>query len=183
MAKLQDKFFNRVIEGDLELGENENSQVVKAVEDTSALKVFENIVDKDGHKRFIEGEGIPETITGLSVLYNKWSLSGSHLMFVFAFKLDASSAVGGGSTFIRYTLPQWIMDKIAVLFGSYSVDNQKFDYFDNNGTPYDARIQLRKQDGQIKIATTGAIGQNVETRGRFEFDLLIDNAEPETQGE
>ena len=75
------------------------------------LKAFENIVDKDGHKRFIEGPITGITITGLTFTYNRWSLSGSHLLYVVAGKID-NGAVLPNQTLCRAYLPQWILDKI-----------------------------------------------------------------------
>ena len=46
---------------------------------------MEDIVDADGHKRFIEGNVTPANIIGENdIQYAKWSLSGSHLMIVLA---------------------------------------------------------------------------------------------------
>ena len=62
-------------------------QLLEAVEqeaEVNGLKAFENIVDKDGHKRFIEGTPTNPTIEGVEITYAKWSLSGTHLMLVMA---------------------------------------------------------------------------------------------------
>ena len=72
-----------------QLEEIANKQVQEQVSsgELENVKVFENIVDKDGHKRFIEGDITFENITGVSKVYGKWSLSGNHLMIVICPKL------------------------------------------------------------------------------------------------
>ena len=89
------------------------SMAVDSVEKKNNLKVFENIVDKDGHKRFIEGDITPAETTGITFTYAKWSLSGSHLQIVLAMTI----AAGTYSTFYLgdiTNLPKWIFDKISV---------------------------------------------------------------------
>lgn len=146
---------------------------------TGDANIFENIKDKNGHARFIEGEGSQFSIEGVTALYNKWSLSGTHLMLVFAFEIDANKSITSGDRIVEYSLPEWIMDKIAVLFGNYSVANQTFDIFTNDGTATQTRMQLRKQGGKLSIATTEALGSTVKLKSRIEFDLLIDNEDEE----
>ena len=68
------------------------SMAVDSVEEKENLEIFERIVDKDGHKRFIEGEiELADSITYLTNLYGKWSLSGSHLMLVICIRTDENT--------------------------------------------------------------------------------------------
>ena len=84
------------------------NQLLKAVENESkenGLKVFENIVDKDGHKRFIEFDLSPKTITGITPVYAKASLSGSHFMVVYAGTIENATAISGGTNICDIPLP------------------------------------------------------------------------------
>lgn len=57
---------------------------IKKLENLLEGVAFEDIVDKNGNPRFIEGTITPETISGITFTYCKWSLSGTHLMIVLA---------------------------------------------------------------------------------------------------
>jgi len=53
-----------------------------------ATKLSE-IRDSNGNQRFIEGDGV-NNLENIEVAYSKWSLSGTHLMIVFAFKIPST---------------------------------------------------------------------------------------------
>lgn len=138
--------------------------------------LMENIVDSDGHKRFVEGSITMETITGVTQVYGKWSLSGSHLMIVIVGKLEASASLPVAEL-AKVALPNWIYDKI-VPFSSVYVDVDKpFKLTDIiNYATEDLAVHLWKQDGEIHITnsndTTPLSNEGVF---RIQFDLLIDN--------
>ena len=52
-----------------------------------------NIVDADGHNRFIEGNIATEEIEGVTWAYARWSLSGTHLMCVLAGTIEDETAL------------------------------------------------------------------------------------------
>ena len=78
------------------------------------VKVFEEIVDKDAHKRFIEGEGdIVLEQEGVDFTYAKWSLSGSHLLLVIAGTVEDETVLTSSTTaIVNFYVPKWIYDKI-----------------------------------------------------------------------
>ena len=173
MAKLTDKFFNRVIEGPLVLEDVEKAQVIEAVEADSNIKIFENIVDKDGHKRFIEGDITIETIEGVTQTYGKWSLSGSHLMIVVGANFANASVIANGKL-ANINLPQWIVDKITPLFSTIAIRHNETLW----NTDYSSQtliVNVEKQDNKI-VMYNGPLTLTKDRVGRFEFDLLIDNA-------
>ena len=156
---------NQPVEGD----EIENLEV------SGELKAFENIVDKDGHARFIEGDFdvLPEA-TGVSKIYAKWSLSGSHLMIVLCFSLE--DATSFSTTYMaKVELPQWIKDKMVPVFTNNIIPyvgiiiaNEAYNSTQN------ANIALRKNDNDI-ILVMASITTTAKRYGRIQFDLLIDD--------
>lgn len=176
MAKLQDKFFNRVIEGDLELESNEKAQVIEAVEEDSSLKVFEDIVDKDGHKRFVEGDIDTATISGVSFTYGKWSLSGTHLMIVIAFDIVSGTFLNSLSLG-TITLPKWIYDKIVPLWADAFIEVKTLPVYNDDWTNQNLSVALSlKGNNQLDIRIPAVSFTASRNRSaRFGYDLLIDN--------
>lgn len=155
---------------------------------TGDVKCFENIVDKDGHKRFIEGEGTTPTITltgegnTYDILYSKWSLSGTHLMIVLSFIVNPTSDTK--ITDIQWALsdiPEWVADKI-VATSSNIVDRKQSYLFDESGNTLQEMTMSIMKDNDDTIRLTN-LSQSAEYDEPFmmrvQLDLLIDNAESE----
>ena len=178
MAKLTDKFFNRIIEGPLQLEEGEKAQVISAVEGDSNLKIFENIVDKDGHKRFFDGNGsnVPDIFSGT---YCKFSLSGSHLLMVLGATLNPDKEISAYQELCKFNLPEWIMEKIFPLAGAF-LEYKDEVMIDGSYNLTKFGCSLNKKTDYLSIDLDGnAIASSAYYRSfRIAFDLLIDN-EPE----
>lgn len=129
---------------------------------------LDDIVDSQGNKRFIEGEG-SSSLEGITIKYNKWSLSGTHLMLVLSFV--TTGAITSYSILATYNLPDYILNKIvAVAFNDLVCEK--------NETSMDANIELRKfqlkkQNNEIKMVTFSSISAGREFR--VQMDLLIDS--------
>lgn len=133
---------------------------------------LENIVDKDGHKRFIEGDFTPETISGVTYTYHKWSLSGTHLMFVLAGTIADTTALPF-SALAYITLPSWIFNKIYPTYGI--VIERKSQLFGSSDTTTQSGTAiLFKDTTQIRISLA-SITMTATRSFRIAFDLLIDN--------
>ena len=105
-------------------------------------KIFENIVDSQGHKRFDDGDiALVEGVNEITKTYGKWSLSGTHLLIVFCGSM-ADTTVWTNKTFAIVNLPDWIKDKIVPVH-SGSVIEQKT-LFLYGGTAQSATIYLEK---------------------------------------
>lgn len=137
---------------------------------------LDGIVDADGNQRFIEGdiEGyeLPE---GITLSYGKWSLSGTHLMFVFILDGLNATAMDGYQRLTQFIeMPEWIKDKIINSFGNV-VGQQTFYRWDSAGGTQTMTFRLYKNaDKQIYISNTGALTLSADRRIRVQFDLLID---------
>jgi len=148
-----------------------NAQTIGAI---SELPVFENIVDKDGNKRFIEGNIATGTITDVIFTYAKWSLSGTHLMIVLAG--NATNGANFQGEFALFTIPSFIHNKIVALFGSSdNVAKVNFSMFNDDLSTQETSAYLQKQaDNKLRIYVNG-ITLTKDRQFRIEFDLLIDD--------
>lgn len=136
-------------------------------------KLFENIVDKDGHKRFIEGDINLNAITGLTKLYGKWSLSGTHLMLVLAGKIDNGAELPN-QTICAISLPEWVFNKITAIAGS-RIDARSVVAYDSGiNTNQTFQVILNKRTNDV-IFYMSSITATDDRYFRFTFDLLIDN--------
>ena len=146
------------------------------IENADSLKIFENIVDEDGHERFIEGNGSVEASrTDIHTKYLKWSLSGSHLMLVACFEVDNGATFAGGRPFI-FELPQWIMDKIVPVWNNRYIINYTGAFYGDDFTSQSYGCVLDKVDNKLKFYFhTGSLTLTKKRATRIEFDLLIDN--------
>ena len=151
-------------------------QLLEAVEQESkinGIKVFENIVDKDGHKRFIEGEGVkPESQVGITLTYNKWSLSGTHLMCVIGMNVLNGTSLDN-NIYFRVPLPQWILDKIYPVVNT-TISAVNYSFLASNFSGQSSSGWLKK-DTDCLTFSMSAITLTADRNCRVQLDLLIDN--------
>ena len=150
-------------------------QLLEAVEqeaEVNGLKVFENIVDKDGYKRFIEGD--IEVVDALSEnkIYGKWSLSGSHLSLVLCLSGSENDTISGNIT-KPIALPSWVLTNIHPL-GSTVVDLKSFNWFGSDNTTQSVSVYLEKASNNLRVYSN-SITLTKNRNVRMAFDLLIDN--------
>jgi len=154
------------VSGDLELGE------------TSEAKIFENIVDADGNKRFIAGDLTKDS--GLDEKarfeYAKWTLSGSHLMIVCMFEvLEAFTA--SGTTLASITIPEWLGAKIHPMGSTQhiAVIDSTYGYTPNNlaasASPIRTYLGKTNDTGLYIIIESGTT--ELGKYYRVVFDLVI----------
>lgn len=154
-------------------------KVLSVVQTQNVVGTMEEIKDANGNLRFIEGDGIlPYTVTGLTITYNKWSLSGTHLMFVVAGNFDAGSYdISSGMGLGQYTIPTWVLNKIYPVWNQF-IELKTVRATATNWTATNFSVVLRKDPTQITIVipnSTNAMVFNNDSSFRIQFDLLIDN--------
>lgn len=156
---------NESVEGDMSIGGD--------LEVEGDAKLFENIVDKDGHKRFIEGDITIIDTEGLTQKYGKWSLCGSHLLIVLACEIANGTTISGKRCVID--VPNWVKDKIVPLFASLVIYKQEV-AFANDSSSQNMTFYLQKSsvDGEISIHNASITASAIRNF-RIAFDLLIDN--------
>lgn len=158
---------NQPVEGD----ELENLEV------SGELKAFENIVDKDGHKRFIEGDGVPLEKEGFTSTYCKWSLSGTHLMCVLAGTIADTTAITATDSLAKFYCPAWVMAKIFPVW-SNNIEAKNIIMFASDWTQQNLQVKVQKanvDDTYIINFEAGAVTLTKDRNFRVQFDLLIDN--------
>lgn len=134
---------------------------------------LDDIVDSQGNKRFVEGNatisGIPSE---LEVAYNKWSLSGTHLMLVLCIKNNSSrgKTITAPVDFATYNLPSYILNKVSTVVGNL-VDQKAFTIW---GTSNTTEIRLNKDNDVLHFKTFANIDIGSNQSIRIQFDLLID---------
>lgn len=151
------------------------SLAVDSVEKKTDLKVFENIVDKDGHKRFIEGDITAETISGVTQTYGKWSLSGTHLMIVLGLTIADAITLNNGDVLAVVNLPEWVVSKLSVLFAN-RIDSKQFLAFGANYSSQVFNVSLNKiaPGNDTKIIKIDNLTLTAERNVRIQLDFLID---------
>ena len=150
--------------------------------DMKNVKVFEDVVDKNGHQRFIEGNITPEEITGFTYTYAKWSLSGTHLIIVIAGYMPSGTDIPVWQTLLaNVILPKWIIDKIFPTTTSYLLSSDfKYAPMASSGSSPTSRpitATLDKPNNTLKLYFdgTGTPSVSFDSGFRLAIDLLIDN--------
>lgn len=149
--------------------------------DISELPVFENIVDKDGHKRFIEGDITlrDEVPSGFKKTYGKWSLSGTHLLIVLAGEVDNGTEFSAQTICDMNDIPSWIPEKVQLLRPNERVVDQ-YNLVLYGGSAQNVSVYLEKSSGSVLRLYLSSFTASSDKTFRINFDLLIDNGETET---
>lgn len=134
---------------------------------------LEDIVDSAGNKRFIENNGIANTVTGLIVNYCKWSLSGTHLMLVCAGTLANANTFNFGTIIANYELPDYIKSKIIPVWGS-NIEVKDVIIISGNDTTQTLKIKLNKYGDGVRFIVSESLTTTAQRNFRVQFDLLID---------
>ena len=160
-----------------QLKEIANKQVQEQVSsgNLTNLKVFEEIVDKDGHKRFIEENGTPLELEGFESVYCKWSLSGTHIMFVLAGNVASTTTIPSSAKLATFNPPQWIMDKIYPIFATKRIEVKGVNAWSSGWTSQTITAVLTKESNSINFETISSLTLTDDRSFRLQYDLVIDN--------
>lgn len=134
---------------------------------------LDDIVDSQGNKRFIEGNGVVPTITGFSFSYCKWSLSGTHLMLVCAGSIASGTTIAGLTKFADFNVPSWVKDKIVAVVGEV-IEYKNIDAYNTDYSSQTFRVVLRKQYA-LTFSFNSEFTATKARNFRIQFDLLIDS--------
>ena len=141
-------------------------------EGSIANPLMENIKDKNGNLRFIEDDITVPTISGLTLNYAKWSISGTHLMIVLAGEIEDATTISG-SNLVTINLPQWVKDKIFTTSGVIVYSQSVTLVADDLSTQSWLLYLQKPNDETINIYNT-ALTTTKKRYFRVQFDLLID---------
>lgn len=144
----------------------------------NTISSMERIVDANDNFRFVEGSGTVNQSSKYENTYNKWSLSGTHLMIVFAGTLLANKTLENQFDMVDITIPQYIFNKIRVLFGTVSIDEKDCKFYGAGGSNTDTKnIRLIKTSGRNKVTIRFVNSDYTPTENKtfkIQFDLIID---------
>ena len=145
-------------------------------EDANPLVICENFKDANGDSRFVEGNLTTNTITGVTFSYAKWSLSGSHLIFVLAGTIANGSSFTN-QTFATVTLPAYIADKIIPVWANDFIELKNVTLTDDSWGTQTMTITIAKSGATtIYFYQPGTVNASSDKHFRIQFDLLIDMA-------
>lgn len=138
-------------------------------------KDMTTLVDSAGNPRFIEGDGVGLEQEGVTITYCKWSLSGTHLMFVVAGTVANSTVIANSANIAQYTLPNWIRNKIYPVWGTYYIETKDINFTATDWSKQTSGVTLTKLTNTINITKSSALTLTANRGFRIQFDLLIDN--------
>lgn len=154
------------------------------VDPTELPTLMSNIVDSHGNKRFIEGDiNLTQQFSNLGItkLYGKWSLSGTHLMIVIAINIPANVTTPVNGIICIINFPGYIKDKLIGLWDT-TLDIKNFmvrnatAWYLNSGLNLKDVTMYTLSDGRIVIQTSASrITTEVQSTCRIQFDFLIDS--------
>lgn len=140
-------------------------------------KDITTLVDAQGHERFIDFDGVGIEQEGIEVLYNKASLSGTHLLVVLALSVSNGTTIAGDSVLTSFTIPQWILDKIVPIQATVVTNGQPLYFRDSDWSAQSGDVVLEKRTDKITITyVSNSLTMTADRIGRVQIDLLIDNA-------
>lgn len=174
--ELEDSKVDTDVDELLEEVEDIKEDVADIIDGTTHL--FENITDRNGNKRFVEGDITMETIDGVTQTYGKWSLSGSHLMIVVAGSIASGTIVTTSTSFAKVTLPAWVHAKLLPIIQdgvSVCYFNDGFYAIDNSQQSCVFRLSKRANQDYVGIDSISNVTMNTTRAFRIHFDLLIDD--------
>jgi len=155
------------------------SSIVVALDGTQTFTnvlngaLMENIIDKDGHNRFIEDDINLDETSGVTNVYGKWSLSGSHLMIVLSIKVDNTTNLSG--RIANISIPKFIYDKIFPSGESNVVDYVNVLAWDSTATTNQTLNGILYKGTSQNLVIAVYLNATADRYVRISFDLLIDN--------
>lgn len=136
---------------------------------------LEDIVDSHGNKRFIEGNGIALTVSGVESYYCKWTLSGTHLMLTY-FGSVAKNTFLSYIKLAEFTLPDFILNKIVSTSGGSTIETKFVTfYFSSNTLSFKINLNKDSDNGKLSFFFDNSTTINTYSYTfRIQFDLIID---------
>lgn len=138
-------------------------------------KDITTLVDSAGNPRFVEGDGEGLEQEGVTITYCKWSLSGTHLMFVVAGSVANGTTLANGYSIARYTIPDYIKNKIYPVWSLYYIETKDVSFVGEDWSRQSSGFTLGKFPNTINIAKSSSLTLTADRAFRIQFDLLIDN--------
>ena len=137
------------------------------------IVICENFNDKNGNPRFVDGNLSTASISGVTFTYHKWSLSGSHIMFVLAGEIAANTTLNV-DVWASVTLPDYIKNKISAVFASTNIEIKDNRAYYDDWNSINIQTVLQKTSDGVQILMIQNPTSSAVARFRIQYDLLID---------
>lgn len=135
---------------------------------------FFKIKDNYGDFRFVEGSVQHISVQGVTPLYGRWSLSGTHLMIVAMYEFASGTVISSNTLLCGLVLPSYIASKIYTIYSDV-VSRAVFQAFDAAGTSQqNFNIILHNSGNTLTLTFGSTVNFNSIKTVRIQFDLLID---------
>ena len=137
------------------------------------LRDISTLVDKDGNPRFIEGNGVGLSQTGVTITQCKWSLSGTHLMLCVAGTIANGTELLNNSNLATFDVPSYIWNKISPVW-LQNIEARTVDMYAQDWTKQQAFIKFMKGTSKLTITCGATMSFTADRNFKIQFDLLID---------
>lgn len=137
------------------------------------IVICENFNDKNGNARFVGGNLSVSTISGITFTYAKWSLSGSHIMFVLCGEVAANTTLNV-DVWASVTLPDYIKNKISGVFASTNIEVKDSRAYYDDWNSINIQTVLQKTSDGVQILMIQNPTSTAIAHFRIQYDLLID---------
>ena len=134
---------------------------------------LDDIVDSQGHKRFIAGIGTPEIVSGMSIAYSKWVLNGTNLIFEILGTFS-NDLIGGNNLLCTFTIPEWIVPKIQLAYNDI-IDFIEYNITSLSGGTNNAKLQISITGNTIYFNNVSVATINGLCLFRIHYNTIIDN--------
>lgn len=136
------------------------------------LNDIEALVDRNGKSRFIGGNGTPGNVSGVTITSSKWVLNGNNLIFEIEGNF-LSKDIPPNSTLCKFTLPEWIAQKITLIFENV-VDLLTYNVVTEDWI--DTSLYCIYKEGNV-LNFSQFTGENAAARTFFKihYNIIIDN--------
>lgn len=135
--------------------------------------IFNDITDEHGNHRFVEGNVTHNNLSGVTAIYGKWSLSGTHLMITALYDFAAGATVAADTLLCGLQVPNFISSKIYPLYGDVA-NRLVIQAFDQAGAIQNFTVFLHTQGDTLTLVTGTSTTFTTGKTARIQFDLLID---------
>ena len=141
--------------------------------DLNPLIICENFNDANGNARFVGGNLSTSAISGITFTYAKWSLSGSHIMFVLCGEIAANTTLNV-DVWASVNLPDYIKSKISGVFASTNIEVKDSRAYYDDWNSINIQTVLQKTSDGVQILMIQNPTSSAVAHFRIQYDLLID---------